>query len=201
MKDTKEIVLFFKKNTNYNTMEVAKEIVNRYKELGDPIIIPEMDNKNNPLIIFNANKDFQIETNYLSVTIVVHHQYYDKLPTIVFDIIDTFEEFKCSFYRIGYLSNIFLSPKYVEKSKKRFLKLDHLQNIEDYNLSWYKKLTLKNGYINVWERFITDDAHFKDLLCQYDFNTPQTENINLDMKFIKEFLNVCDNYIEERTSF
>lgn len=48
---------------------------------------------------------------------------------------------------------------------------------------------------------MTDDEHFKDLLCQYDFNSRIDEEIDLDMKYIKEFIKVADEYIEDRTNF
>ena len=41
MKDTKEIVLFFKENTSFSLVDISKEILVRYPELGDPIILPD----------------------------------------------------------------------------------------------------------------------------------------------------------------
>lgn len=201
MKDTKELVLYFKENTNYIPLDVAKEILNRYEELGNPIILPESNNKNMPLIVFNTNPDFQIQANTKTFTIVVNHNYFDKLSSIIFDIVDALEEFKCEFVRLGYISNVFLSPKYVKIAQDRFLKMDNLEGISDINLSWYKKLEMKYGYINCWERMITDSINFKDLLCQYDFNSLVNDEINLDMKYIKEFIKLADEYIEKRTDF
>lgn len=201
MKDTKEIVLFFANNTKYNALDVAKELLSRYEELGNPVILPESEDKRRPLIIFNTNTDFQIEASLYTFNIVVKHKYFEKISTIIFDIVDAFSEFKCDFYRIGYISNVFLSPKYVDKAKKRYLNETYLEGINDYNLSWYKKLETNDGEINAWERLITDRANFSELLCQYDFNTPHKENVAIDMKFIKEFLHVTDEYIEQRTDY
>ena len=59
----------------------------------------------------------------------------------------------------------------------------------------------KFGYINCWEKFITDSTNFKDLLIQYDINTPVDENISFDMKYIKEFIVTANDYIEKRIDF
>lgn len=102
---------------------------------------------------------------------------------------------------MGYISSIFMPSNYVDKVKDRFLCVDELEDIEDFNLSWYRSFNNKFGSINCWERFITNAVDFKDLLIQYDFNTPVQENINFEMKYIKEFIKTANDYIESRTDF
>ena len=201
MKDTKEIVLFFNEDTNFSLVDVSKELMNRYQELGEPTLLPDNGKTKSPLILFNTNPDFQIQISRVSVNFVVNHVYFEKLGTIVFDIVDAFEEFKCHFFRIGYISSIFLAPQYIEKVKDRFLKNENVDGIKEFNLSWYKILENKYGIVNCWERFITDTTDFKDLLIQYDFNTPIDVNVNFDMKYIKEFIKTANNYIDARMDF
>ena len=199
MKDTKEIVLFFKDEITFKPVDVAKEILNRYPELGNPIIIPESDNKNVPVIIFNENPDLQMQVSFKMFTIVMNHSYFDKVTSIVFDVVDTFSEFKIDFARIGYIASVFLSPKYIEKAKKKYLNSKNNDEITDFNFSWYKKLECSFGSINCWERIIVDNNNFKDLLCQFDFNTIATDVISLEMKNIKEFFKLTNEHIENRT--
>lgn len=199
MKDTKEIVLFFKDEITFKPVDVAKEILNRYPELGNPIIIPESDNKNVPVILFNENPDLQMQVSFKMFTIVMNHSYFDKVTSIVFDIVDTFSEFKIEFARIGYISSVFLSPKYIEKAKKKYLNSKNNDEITDFNFSWYKRLECSFGSINCWERIIVDNNNFKDLLCQFDFNTIATDVISLEMKNIKEFFKLTNEHIEDRT--
>lgn len=198
MKDTKEIVLFFKENTNFNLVDVSKEILERFPSLDEPIILPDNGKTRSPLILFNTNPEFQIQISRVSVNFVINHVYFRKIESIIFDMVDLFEEMGCSFYRMGYICSIFLSPPYVEKMKKRFLCTDELEDIQEYNLSWYKTLTNKFGRINCWERFITDSNNFKDLLIQYDFNTPINEEISFEMKYIKAFIKTTNDFIEKR---
>lgn len=198
MKDSKEIVLFFKENSKFKGIDVAKEIISRYPEIGNPVIIPESDKKEIPLIIFNENPDLQIQISLKTCTIVINHSYFANLATIVFDIVDTFSEFNQEFVRIGYISNVFLSPKAIDRAKKKYLNKDIIEEITDFNFSWYKKLECSFGSINCWQRIITDYKSFNDLLCQFDFNTIASEMISLEMKNIKEFFKLTNEYIEDR---
>lgn len=201
MKDTKEIVLFFKEEAKYSSIDVAKEIMSRYELLGEPVIIPDNGDAKLPTIIFNKSADMQIQVSRVSINVVVNHTYFEEISSIIFDMVDIFETFNLNFYRIGYISSIFLSPKYITKVKERFLNLENLEGIEDFNFSWYHGIENKNGKINCWERIITDKANFSDLLMQYDFNSPINEEIEFNMKYIKEFVNLTNNYIEERVNF
>lgn len=201
MKDTKEIVLFFNKEDKFVPLDVAKEISERYPELGNPVIIPEMPNKSTPLIVFKENNEFQLQVTKNALTLVLCHNYFKNITTITFDMVDVFESFDVSFGRIGYIASNFLAPQYVEKAKERFLVSDNIGDVLDINLSWYRKVPIKDDYLNCWERIITDHDNFSDLLCQYDFNTPVNIEVNLEMKYIKEFFRVTDEYIEERVNF
>lgn len=201
VKDTKEIVLFFKEDMKFKPVDVAKEIGERYPEIGNPIIIPESDNKTVPVIIFNENPDLQMQVSFKMFTIVMNHTYFEQLATMVFDIVDAFLEFNVEFCRLGYVASIFLSPKHVERAKKRYLNGKIIEEITDFNFSWYKRLECSFGSINCWERIITDKHSFNDLLCQFDFNTIATDVISLDMKKIKEFFKLTNEHIEDRTDF
>ena len=201
MKDTREIVLFFDENTEFTPINIAQDLISRYPELGSPIILPVGNNKKAPLIVFNENPDIQMQTNFNNFTIVFNHKYFDKTTSIIFDIVDAFENIGIRFIRMGMVASVFLSPKYVDKCKSRYLNMDNVGEVSEINLSWYFKLNVKDKDINAWERLITDSKHFNDLLCQYDFNTPIEEKIDLDMKYIKEFINVSTEFIESRTDY
>lgn len=201
MKDTREIVLFFKEETDFNLLDVSQELVERYPELEDPIILPDNGQTKSPVILFNRNPELQVQISRVSVNVLVSHNYFDKIASITFDMVDAFEEYECEFYRLGYICSIFLAPQYVNKAKDHYLNMENVSEIQEYNLSWYKTIENKFGKLNCWERFITGSKDFKDLLIQYDFNTPINEDVNLEMKFIKEFVNTANNYIESRINF
>ena len=200
MKDTKEIVLFFKEDTKFTPLKVAQELLSRYPELGNPLVLPESANKKAPLIVFNENSEIQMQTNFINFTLICNYKYFHKIKEIIFDIVDTLEGEGATFSRIGMVASIFLSPKYVERAQERYLNMEELDDIEEMNVSWYRKLGISSGYINCWERLITDSSNFNDLLCQYDFNTPIDTDVTLDMKYIKEFINITEDFIDDRTN-
>lgn len=201
MKDTKEIVLFFKEDTSFSLVDAAHEILSRYPELGEPILFPDDGKTRAPLILFSRNPEFQIQISRVSVGLVVSHNYFNKLESLIFDMVDAFEGLDAPFYRIGYISSIFLSPEYVKKAKNKFFKIEELEGVSDFNLSWYRKLKNKFSDVNCWERFITDSKSFNDLLIQYDFNTNVNETIKFEMKYIKEFVRTANEFIESRIDF
>lgn len=198
MKNTKEIILFYDKEERFNLNEIATEILNRYEFLGDPVMIPPKENDNKFLLIFNKYPDLQMEINNKNVVIVMRHNYFEQLNSIVFDIVDIFEDFDIIFSRIGYISSNFESPLKIEKAKQKYLKVEEFNDVLELNLNWYLKLPFQDSYINCWERVITDTVNFKDLLLQYDINTIVGEKVNIDMKFIKEFFKTADDYINKK---
>lgn len=201
MKDTKEIVLFFDENTSFSPLEIAKELLSRYPELGEPIVLPESRNQGSPLVIFNTNVEIQMQVSSRSLNCVINHNYFNKISSIVFDLVDAFDTYGVNFVRIGYISNIFLAPKCVKIAKEKYLRLENLEDIEDVNLGWYRKIKCKYGDLNCWERIVTDKGEFEDLLMQFDINSPRTTKVSFDIKYIKEFIKTAEDFIEERTQF
>ena len=185
MKNTKEIILFYDELKEFDLNEIAKEILSRYEYLEEPVIVPKNEQDKKFLVVFNKYPDLQIEINESNVLIVMRHNHFNELNSIVFDVVDAFD-------------GIGISPLKIEAAKKKYLKEEEFKDVLELNLSWYRKIDFNSSYINCWERVITDTVHFKDLLLQYDINTPVGEKVNIDMKFIKEFFKTSDDYIDSR---
>jgi hypothetical protein len=200
MNDSKEICLYFDDNVNYNPMTIAQELCNRYKELGNPILLPVSKDGRAPVIIFQENTEFFLRCNMETLNFVVNHNYFDKLEGIIFDIVDTFEEENVKFVRIGYVNNLFFNKEKIDVVRDIYLKEDKTSDMEEFQLFLYKELSTKYGNINAWERVITEGNRKHELLIQYDFNSRQDEKQEFDMKYIKEFIKVSNEYIESRTN-
>lgn len=199
MKDTKEVVLFFNNNANYDAVDIAKELRNRYPELGNPMIMPAQTDLLKPIILFKENPDFTLHTSLTNIGFVVNHTYFDKLASICFDLVDIFGEINIDLVRIGSISSVFLAHDKIDVVKQKFLKLEEFDDVADINLAWYREIETDFGRLNSWERIITDHLDFPDLLCQYDFNTPVDKKVDIDMKYLKKFFKFIDEYIEKRT--
>lgn len=202
MTDTKEVVLFFNEGSSFNPLDIAKEIINRIPDVGDPIIMPTNNSNNNlPIVMFSTNVDIKIQINRISVNILVTDKYFESLTSFTFDLIDLFEDNKCSFNRLGYITSLFMSPKEAEILEKRYINIDAIGNPTEYNLSFYHELSLGNEKINAWEKVIKDPDHIKDLLCQFDINNKKNQDLKLDMKYLKKYFKLADEYIQEKVSF
>ena len=163
---------------------------------------PKTKNSANPLFIFSTNENFQLQGGLETVSLLITEKNYNKIASIVFDIIDAFDEAGCSFKRIGYLVSKYQPASCIEKAKRLYLNLDNVEEeIQEFNLSWYKKINDDELVLNAWERIITDTIDFNELLVQYDINTLNEEEKNFDMKFIKKFFELADSYIESRDKF
>jgi hypothetical protein len=201
MKDMREVVLYFGDGCKLVPIDIAKSLSDRFEELGNPLVLtPEASQKTAPLVVFKDNPDFMATVTQMTINLVVNHTYFDKLETIIFDVVDAFDDLNISLIKMGLVYSIFLSPDKVEVAKNRLLNMENLpDDLIDLRLAWYKKIPSKHGDINCWERVITDTDQFKDLLFQFDFNTMPDENANFDMKFIKEIVSIANDYSEERT--
>lgn len=200
MNDSKEICLYFEDKVNYNPVDIAKELSSRYSELGNAIILPVTNDRRAPIIVFQENPEFFLRCNLDTFNLVVSHAYFDKIEGIIFDIIDTFEEFDIKFVRIGYVNNIYFNPDKIDIIRNRYLKDEYTSDMEEFQLFFYKELETKYGNINAWERAISEGNRKHELLMQYDFNSKQEEIPEFDMKYIKEFIKVSNEYLESRTN-
>ena len=198
MKNTREIFLFFDGEFQLKPVQIANEILSRYEFLGDPVILPANNNPKATVFVFNTYPDFQVSLSGLCLTTAISHSYFKEMINIVFDMVDIFESFGITFGRIGYIANEFMSPKSIDIVLNKFINKDNFGDIDEYNLSWYNILDSKIGDINCWQRLITDKRNFKDLLYQFDFNTPIDKIISLDMKNIKAFFDCTEKFIEKR---
>lgn len=195
---TKEVVLFFKKNTKYDIDDITTEITKRYPDLGVANILSYESGTGMPLFYHGGDPDMVLSADYSSLSIIVHEKYFDALPVIVFDMVDIFAEVNVKFVRMGYVSSFYEKEEDIESIRDRYLKTDNIGDIHEFDIGWYKNLKAHFGNINCWEKLITERGNIRDLLCQYDCNTPIDQIFNFEMKNIKEFFKVADNYVLER---
>ena len=201
MDDIREVVLYFKEGCRLVPFEIAKAINERFSDIGSPAIYNPEVNSNQPMLVFKDNPEMMMTVTQMTVNLVVTDSHFKKLDTIIFDLVDLFDELDITFTKIGLIYSIFLSEKNKEIFKNKLLNSDNIpDDIEDFNVSFYRKIDFKDTKLNCWERVITNSEQFNDLLFQFDFNTISSDEINIDMKFIRELLKVANDYSEERTN-
>lgn len=201
MYDTKEVVLFFNKEVNFESFDVAKEITKRFPQIGDAIILPNSKNLRQPVILFSSSEVIKIQISKISVNILVNHTLFDELTSGVFDLIDLFEGFDCSFNRIGYIASFLISPRDKEILENKYLKMEKLKDVTDYSMSFYHEIKTKENNLNAWERITYDSANLKDVLYQFDINSKENDQITFDMKYLKRFFKDANNFIDKKVNF
>ena len=140
-----------------------------------------------------------ITVTLMTVNVVINHSYFDKMDTIIFDLVDMFDELNVSLSRMGIVYSLFYNSDKKEKLLDKMFNSDVLpDDMEDFRVSFFKKIESKIGTINCWERIITDKERMNDLLYQFDFNTNYDKNADFNMKFIKEIISIADEYIDSR---
>lgn len=202
MSNNIQFALFFEEGTIYNPTKLSAKIINKFSEIGDPIILPinteAPKEANIPFMIFNQNPNFQIISNFNNLVITVKGDYIGKIEEIINEIFEIFKKEDISFIRIGYIPSIFIDKEEISKFKNEYMNSDIFADTVEFQFSWLKKLKLDQIEINCWERNITDSVNFEGLLKCFDFNTSPSKKIDIDKKFIGNFIEFCNEYIDQR---
>ena len=202
MDDLREIVLYFKEGCPLVPIDIAKSISDRFKDIGSPVVLTPEEKSNQPLVLFKENPEMLVTVGMMTVNMVIQEKYFEKMDTIIFDLVDLFNELNITFTNIGFIYSIFLSEKDKDIITKKVFNIDNLpKDVEEYNTAFFKKIKFKNEYLNCWERLITNSEQFKGLLVQFDINCLSIPSVDLDMKFIREILKEVNTYTEERIEF
>ena len=197
MKDEKQLVLFFRKNTTVDNTDLAAKLSKKFEELKEPIVIPfNPNNPTQPLIIFNRG-DISLTVSIADVSIVYNTELHKEVYDTIIEIVEYFELLDYSFDRMGYISTFLHSKKEKEKFKKIMFKDNDIINSE-FHLSWYTKELIDSVSVNVWQKGITDVINNVEFVSIYDINTPVDESYNITSEFLKDFIKKCDKYIEDK---
>lgn len=195
MKNEKQLVLFFKKGTVYNPIQVAARLNDKFTDLGIPLSIPfDMNNPSQPLIIFNKGV-MDLSMNYNDMVFNFSEES-DNCFAEVVKIVEFLEEMDLDFVRFGYVSTFIRTKKdrvkYLEETFKNPDDFD-----SEFSVSKYKNVLIDSVRVNVWERNLTDKINKADFVTIIDINTPINEEYNITSSFVSSFVPECNKYIKE----
>ncbi len=194
MKDEKQLVLFFSKNTKIEGAILAAKLTSKFSVLGPPAVIPFSINKpNQPLIVFNKGP-ISLNISNLDVSFIYDSEGHEKTFETVIEIIEYLEDLDYFFERMGYVSS-FLHSKKERKAFKENIFKDPDMFDSEFQVSWYKKELIDSVSVNVWEKDMTDMMNGIDFLSVFDINTPIDEVYNITAEFLDNFIKKCDKYI------
>ncbi len=194
MKDEKQLVLFFRKDTKIEGAILAAKLVNKFSILGAPTVVPFNINKpGQPQIIFNQGK-INLNISNFDVSFLYNSEEHEELFKVVIEIIEYLEDMDYFFERMGYVSSFFHTKKERKAFKDNIFKDPEMFDSE-FQLSWYKKELIDSVLVNVWEKDMTDMMNGIDFISVFDINTPIDEVYNITSDFLSNFIKKCDKYI------
>ena len=110
MNDDKQIVLFLKKGTTFNQVQIAARLNEKFSELGIPITLPiDEKNPNAPLIVFNKGL-VEISMNYDTLSFIYDRGSKDARD-ISIKVTEFMENENIEFVRFGYVSTYIRTKK------------------------------------------------------------------------------------------
>lgn len=195
MKNSLQIVLFFKKNEIFNPSRIAACISERVEEIGSPIILPisAPEEANVPILVFSQNNKINLMANFNNVSITLTDDMIEKCCDLVATIFDIFKDNK--YVRIGVVINKILNKEIISDIKNETNCNTTVLNAEDFKIAWLQEININDTRVNMWKNYFSDKANTEDILCVYDFNTKQDDEVDITKEFAVKFLEECKNNI------
>ncbi|MDD2410020.1 MAG: hypothetical protein PHD03_04825 [Bacilli bacterium] len=199
MKDNNQIVLFFENGTLYNPAKVASEISEKYKKIGQPIILPIDGNApkeaNIPILIFDQNINFWVISNFNNIAITLFEGDISNQSKIIENIFKIFSSY-AKIIRVGYIVTRVLDKKNINTIKDKYFKDVETINSLSFNLAWYNKIQIEKEEVNCWKRYFTDTKAFEGVVSLIDINTPEEKQIDINLQYLTKFMKESEEYIK-----
>jgi NAD-dependent DNA ligase len=165
-----QIVLFFEKIVEYNTIKLANSINEKIPEIGQPNIFSIPDNIPNeiriqtPRIVFNNIGNINITITSSRIDIVSNN--INDINRYLKRLYEALNENGLEIQSVGLVNTFISNDIKMEKIQKYFFN-EEIQKSDLINVSWYKKL----DNINIWKHIETQDNNaVKDLIYTIDIN-------------------------------
>lgn len=194
-----QIVLFFSKNTYYNATRLAAKINEKIEVLKEAMVLPQNgQKKDEPIILFNQNEDFQVTLNYEAMTLLYRSEKKEEGKKILLKLLEVILDEDLTFTRIGYISTNELAKKNVQLFKDSAFKIEEIKKSEDFQLSWYTPIMLSATKVNLWQKYLTDSMQTDKLIAIFDVNTPLEEEYLITIDFVDNFIEKTEELISKK---
>ena len=209
--DNFQIVLFFSPDTTFKSLNVANKISEVFGDLftDDPNIITLPPNApvEIPRLIYNQGDITQFAIGFSRADFTIKMKKEDdwesKIKAFSIKLKKLFIEIlNIRIIRIGLVTNFTFNDNFtIDSFTKQYINSDKLNDLAEYNMSWLKKIKIKDINANKWIRlFISEHPQEKRILI-IDINTIFEQsldfnNIELD-EIIDTFLDCFRGDIED----
>ena len=194
MEDNVQIGLFFERKYIFDPLTMANKLKEKIDSLGEVVLLPVDEKSTNPVIIFDKGLDIKLSMTFNHIMITFknsHDKFFKDSIKKIFDILKK-AEINC--VRIGFINNKFLGIKEANLFRNNAFENKELLEADEFQLSYYKKDKMAKLNINCWKRYFTD---YEKFIVSYDINTLIEEKHNINYNFIIDFVELCEEYINE----
>lgn len=197
-----QIVLFFGKVLECNSVKLANSLIENLPEIGQPNIFnipeeaPNEIKMQMPKIIFGNAKDINVTVTNVNINISIDNDNIEIIKNKINKIYEALNENSITIQAIGVVSQYTYYDINFEKIKDTYYKQDELKQSDLFNMSWYKK----EDNINTWKTLrIEEKDDLKNLTLNTDINNigiNQTINIEYIIEFLDEQYKKVSNFKE-----
>ena len=190
--NTHEIGLFFDRKYIFDPTNFSQKISQKFSELGKPKILPVIENKNTPVIIYDENASLKL---FVTLDNLMLHVLLDEKDNekeyfkIIFSIL---KEFNINVSRIGLINTVTLGEKEKSLFVNNAFDSKEIINSKEFQLSYFQNIIYNDISLNCWKRYITNNDKF---ITIFDINTLKNDNHNIDLKFTIDFIKFATNYM------
>lgn len=197
MNNFKQIILELEKDSIYKPSKVANDLIEKYPELGNEIILPinmgDENDRNIPIFLFQQNENFQINGNFYRIVINLSNNFMDKAIEIVENIYNILTNIKI----VG-ISCVFQEESddnKIDMFKNKYFNLEEINN-DEIQLSLIRYISINDeNDVRCLEGYSTIDNTF---LSHFEFNTKLINDKEYTFESFEKFYNGICNYKQSR---
>lgn len=188
-----QVVLFFRNEVEYNSLELANNIVKGIPQIGQPNIfnlpkdVPNEIRMQAPRIVFNNMNGLNINITALSLNINMMSQLSnEEIKNNVSKLYDALIEQGIQVQSLGMVCDYFDSSIDFENIKQTFYK-DEILTSDLVNCSWYKK----EEELNIWKVLnMSEENSHKELNLRIDINNRNNKN-TMSKNAVEDMVKKC----------
>ena len=195
-----QIALFFPERVIYDPTKLCNALLEKFPELGQPIILPfdisaNQDNGGIPVAIFSQTSEMNLTLTFNNFVFTLFEDKREEKLNILKSFFEIADNFNLKFSRIGYVNNILMPESEILNFKKSKFKDLEIINSEEFQISWFNKITIDDIILNYWQSYNTKKDLTDDLFVTHDVNTLSDEKYDINFNFISKFIKSVDNFL------
>lgn len=189
-----QVALYFASDTLFKPIQLANEISIDFEEIfeAEPFVLPMDSPREIPKIILKQDEVGQLTISYERADLVLNWkndcgsenviEFSKKLVRCLVD------KYSLSIIRIGLVTSFRWNEIItIKELKEKYIQSGKLQDIQEMNLAWFKRVSINDKVVNRWVRFILS-SNSNNKIVTIDTNTLPEENNYFNEARVEEII-------------